>query len=194
MVREPAPQATVMPSGPAWRMVPGSGQPVGTSRAATGGKILSWEPSGRVVVVPGHGSKARMRRSRVEAGRDQSRRPSARESLPMCEEAAAFWGVRVAEPSRMEGRAARRATGARAARRSWSEPPVSSGVSWRDSWWMMSPESRPASICMTVMPERGLPERMAAWMGAAPRWSGRREAWRLTQPSLGRSRMCWGRI
>jgi len=83
MVREPAPQATEMPSGPAWRMVPGIGQPVGMSRGATGGKILSWEPSGSVVVVPGHGSKARMRRSREEAGSDQSRRPSARESLPM---------------------------------------------------------------------------------------------------------------
>ena len=52
-----------MPSGPADRTLPGGAQPPDVSSASTGGKIFSSEPSGREVLVPGHGSNERMRRA-----------------------------------------------------------------------------------------------------------------------------------
>ena len=57
----------------------------------------------------------------------------------------------------------------------------------------MSPVSMPISVIMVVMPVTGSPLTMAHWMGAAPRYLGRREPWTLMQPCLGISRFSWDR-
>ena len=46
----------------------------------------------------------------------------------------------------------------------------------------ISPVSRPASICMMVMPVSASPASIARWIGAAPRQRGSSEAWMLRQP------------
>lgn len=59
---------------------------------------------------------------------------------------------------------------------------------------IMSPVSRPASICMSVMPDSASPASIARWMGAAPRQRGSSDAWMLMQPKRGRSSTSCGRI
>ena len=58
----------------------------------------------------------------------------------------------------------------------------------------ISPVSSPAFIRMVVTPASFSPLSTAHWMGAAPRYFGRRDAWTLMQPSGGISRIRWERI
>ena len=53
----------------------------------------------------------------------------------------------------------------------------------------IGPVSSPSSIRMMVTPLTSSPARIARWIGAAPRQRGRSEAWTLTQPALGASRI-----
>jgi hypothetical protein len=58
----------------------------------------------------------------------------------------------------------------------------------------MSPVSRPASICMMVMPVRASPASMARWIGAAPRQRGSSDAWILIAPCGGTASTQAGRM
>ena len=59
--------------------------------------------------------------------------------------------------------------------RSCRAPPVPRRRIGKALFSRMSPVSRPSSIYMTVIPVSVSPARMAAWMGAAPRYRGRSE-------------------
>jgi hypothetical protein len=58
----------------------------------------------------------------------------------------------------------------------------------------IGPVSRPASICISVMPVSASPASMARWIGAAPRQRGSSEAWMFRQPSRGSASTQAGRI
>ena len=137
--------------------------------------------------APGKGSKARMRRA--DGGRDcvQSIAASCLVDLvgvghalgrlrPGCSppQAASSSASTIRRPPSAASRSCRLAGGVAAAR---------SAMRLASS---MSPVSRPASICMMVMPVSASPASMARWIGAAPRQRGSSEAWILRQPSRGR--------
>ncbi len=63
--------------------------------------------------------------------------------------------------------------------------PVSSGAMDTHSTSAVAPVSISGSMRMRVTPVSVSPLAIALWMGEAPRYLGRMEAWRLTQP-------CWG--
>src|SRR5271154_6855332 len=67
----------------------------------------------------------------------------------------------------------------REARRSWSSPAVSEGPRGVEAEARMSPASMTGVTSMTQTPARGSLLRTAQLMGAAPRYLGRREEWRL---------------
>ena len=58
----------------------------------------------------------------------------------------------------------------------------------------IGPVSRPASICMIVMPVTASPASIARAIGAAPRQRGSSDAWMLRQPWRGQSRTAGGSI
>src|SRR5690606_30122474 len=62
------------------------------------------------------------------------------------------------------------------------------------AWRMMFPVSILSSMKKVVAPVRVSPLIMAQLIGAAPRYWGRREAWRLKVPKLGISHTCLGSI
>ena len=80
------------------------------------------------------------------------------------------------------------------AKRSWSWSAVSWSVMGIARFISIPPVSRPASICMIVMPLCVSPASIARWMGAAPRQRGNNEAWMLMQPRGGNARMACGKI
>ena len=82
----------------------------------------------------------------------------------------------------------------RAANRSCNCPPFSRAPIGSGRTSNMGPVSRPASICMIVMPVVVSPARMARWIGAAPRQRGSSDAWMFQQPSRGTARIAGGRI
>jgi len=64
----------------------------------------------------------------------------------------------------------------KAARRSWSSPPVVPGPMATASRISTGPVSSPSSIRMTMIPVGSSPAMIARWIGAAPRQRGRSEA------------------
>ena len=80
------------------------------------------------------------------------------------------------------------------ARRSQSSGAVSSAPMEVFAVEMTSPASSRFVIYMMETPVSASPSSTAHWMGAAPRYLGRSDAWTLMEPYFGTSRSFWGRI
>ena len=57
----------------------------------------------------------------------------------------------------------------------------------------ISPVSSPSAICWAVTPVLVSPFRITHWIGAAPRYAGSKEAWRLMQRYFGSSSTSFGK-
>ena len=104
------------------------------------------------------------------------------------------WGVRRREPFSSLRRVVSRVSAPIWDKRVYSSSAVSFSPIGVRVCSSMSPVSTPSAIIIVVTPVSVSPFKTAHWIGPAPRYLGRREAWTLMQPYFGRSSTRLGRI
>ena len=169
--------------------VPG-GAPDGASTAAAR-QIVSW-PVGALATAPGHALHPRIRFTSSRAGRARSRWPSV--FLSRGASVAASWRCGVGVSVSRRASVSTRSPAPSAARRAASSPAVSSTPIGVVADVRMGPVSMPSSIWNVVTPVTVSPRMIAHWIGAAPRYRGRSEAWTLMEPRVGTWSTDFGRI
>ena len=186
----PAPVATFQPSGVRATRVPG-GAPGSSSRAVAACTLSGWPA--RVVAAPGQGWTPRIRSESAFAGCVQSSTPVSFESIGAIVAAAWSWGMGGSSPAIQRGMSATAIRAPSSASFGERVAAVSAGSIGSSPTASMSPVSIPMSMRISVTPVTVSPRMMDHWIGAAPRYFGRIDAWTLRHPNRGKSRTSWGR-